>query len=578
MPSTSTSSPPAAMLPPPRFPPTVPSKPLVVAPPLPLSHASFVEQPTAPPLSTVASSRPISSPPSLPDMIASSDSESVHSASPTTHPHLFRAPLLFQPHAFTEASRSVCLPLSVLLLLRLFPVASLVGHLVFFSLHADFNFTEYLTWNYFALTLALLLALTCSLLDVIHDHPDQQDNESQEFPTLAEHNKADDVERQSRIATPSSQPKWLLFLTRLTVPAYQLAVSATIFGAVVFWAAVYPNATIPLTYALLAQAVAAPAIAIVDFFLSFHMNFRLIYIFLYILYNAAYVAVAYTLTERAYIFVFLRRDASRSAFAAKAAGLAAACLFTAVLLYFITALRSLRSTRSLPDAISARSKSKRILEDRPESASRSAASSHSHHSDLSQLGLRRIPSNSFYDSAEFVHVENEDQIDQSTSLSARDRASVPIDLGGGSSGRSSWFRASSARLTATLSGGSAGEARPGFARTSSSSSVWEDMDQPAPQKEDEVFSMPACYNATKQHELARMSQVPRIDSAKQLPRLVSRQASGRFSRTSSTSSARLGPAPHLPSSAITASMFVRNGSAHYSTDRTNREGGGAETR
>ncbi|KAI0565961.1 hypothetical protein FGB62_13g127 [Gracilaria domingensis] len=303
------------------------------------------------------------------------------------------------------------------------------------------------------------------------------------------------------------------------------------------------------------------------------MNFRLIYLAPYMLYNAAYIAVAYTLTERAYIFIFLRRDASRSAFLAKAAGLAAGSVFTAILLYFITALRSLRSTRSLPEAISAKSKSA-LVPDRAESASGSAVSSH--HSDLSQLGLRRVPSNSFGGSAEFVHVENEEQLERSSELVARDRSSVPINLGGGSSARSSFFRMSSARLTASLSGGSSGEGR-GFVRNASTSSMWDDMEQPAPKTRDEVFSMPACYNPGKPAEVLRLSEVARTDSANQIPRVFSRQTSGRFSRTSSASSVPPGPAPHLPSSAFTAPLMARNSSHHYSTDRKSWRGVGTRT-
>lgn len=447
------------------------------------------------------------------------------------------------------------------MLLRLFAASSLLGHLVFFALRRDFRLTEYLTWNYIALTLALLLALTCSLLDLLQDRPHHQDNETPINTNL--HNLVGDVERQSSTpAPPTSHPKFLSLLTRITVPVYQLAVSATVFGATAFWAVVYTNATIPLNYALLAQAVAAPLFALTDFFVSFRMNFRLVYILPYLAYNAAYVVAAYTLTERAYLFIFLRRDASTSSFAAKAAGLASACVLTAVVFYFLTSLRSLRSSKSLPAAISAKSKS-RILADRADSASATS----SNHSDLSQLGLRRVPTNSFGDGIQFVDVENEDKLDRSASSTAPDRASVPIHLGGGGSGRSSWLRVSSARLTTSLSNHSRGEGRPGFSRNSSTNSMWEAMQSPTPKKETEVFQMPSCYTYTtgNENELVRLP-MPRAPSSRTIP-TTSRSTSGQFSRNNSANSTRQqGPAPSLPSSALTASMLARNGSM-LSNDR-----------
>lgn len=460
--------------------------------------------------------------------------------------------LLFQPHHVYEASRSRWFDTRVLLVFRVAVVAFLLCHLVLFSLRGDFNFREYTIWNVIGLVVALFLTLMCSLLDLLRDEseydqapePDQGQGEGM----------ITDVERQPVGGAALPDPVLLRSLTRLAVPIYQTFITASIFGAVIFWAAIYDSSVTPFSYALIVHAVAAPALAAIDFFGSLNMRFRLIYVLVYTIYNALYGVALWAFGQFGDTQVYSFFDSSTQStgqLIAKIGGVATASVFCGILFYGISSLAGFSWScvswgRSSTDGASEKERALKDSEVAPTTSSDET-------SDVSQDRMskgREFASESAADEATSPRMEDEREEEMAVVVGSEDeldlgdlgcekadRLSLPISQGpmrNSESGK--WFRVSSAsRLAASLSGGSIGEDGRRFSGGANSDtsrpSEWDSMEPPSAMLEDEFFAMPAVYSQRGiEREVVKLQPLPRSESGRSIGGILRSDSGRRIAR------------------------------------------------
>lgn len=360
----------------------------------------------------------------------------------------------------------------------------------------------------------------CSLLDVIRD----DEHEHQLPVNSSATSDIPDVERQSiSQIDPPSDPRLARFLTRITVPLYQSFTTATIFGTIVYWAAIFDATNTPLSYHVLVLSAIAPAIAIFDFFLSMRMRFRLVYIPFYILYNAAYALFLWLharITDTV-VYDFLDSTQSQQDFVAKTAGLSIASVVAAFMMYSISLAINACVMHMWPTGEAANKLDK--ASDNGTTSGNTSKSSSDDSSEEHETGVL-LPNNSEL----CVVVGNEDDLDLSGSFDLMiDRSSAKIHQAKGSmagSPSAKWFRTGSGRMVKTRSNNSVGmeNGGMGIARSDSQNSTWDAWEQPAPRLEDEYFAMPAVYaEQGVEREIVKLKPMPRNDSDR----------SGRFSRS-----------------------------------------------
>lgn len=206
---------------------------------------------------------------------------------------LFRPP----PHNPEEAACSLFLDTRALLIFRLGALGLLFGHSVFFALARSLPHDVYPTWNFLLTTVAFLLVVICSLLDVIRED-DESPNTSNlpmssvSNPTTDLHSHPlTDLEKQPVYSTstdsaPTPGPVARV-LTRFTVPLYQVALSASLLGAPSYWLLTSSDAS----YSRLFQTIAGPLLLLLDLLVSLRMHFRRRYLLLLIIYNVSFLLV-----------------------------------------------------------------------------------------------------------------------------------------------------------------------------------------------------------------------------------------------------------------------------------------------
>lgn len=465
----------------------------------------------------------------------------------------------------------------------------LVSHLVFFSLSAEFSFSRYSTWAYTALTLAFLLVLVSSLIELLRsDDDDASQHVDEEAPPH--------LTPPSHPGEPVDRPL-LKVLAQVTVPIYQVAVTAQTFGCIVYWAFVHPSQHDPITYPLLSLNVAAPAAALFDMFFSLSIRFRLVYVPLFALYNAAYAAALYAFFKLHDRYVYLFLDPSEStkiSFVAKVVGLSFASVILALILCLISATKELpfvkrradklhnnkfvdKSDFSEPDGGSSpsedTSEASRVLKTKQAGSEKEAH--------FASAGTSEKMSVINEDVAEVVEdTEDEEKLfgsDPVRMLEARDRSSLPISsrtssLNGVGAKKRTVRISSFTGMARSLSGGSLGEDGAMSRHSMSQFSVWDELDVEGlhPKPGEEYFKMPAAYTGGKE-EVVKLTPLPRDDSNKSGILSLSGSAK-RLSRTSSNLSGSF--MKSLSTSRISglaaASSLAHTGAARTTASSTQR--------
>lgn len=432
----------------------------------------------------------------------------------------------FGGHSVEEAGSSLWLPVTVLLLFRLAVAAMLIGHAVFYLLTGAFSFRLYATWAYLGLSVTFLAAVTCSLLDLLRD----EDEEDVPVSDEEEGGRPADV----LLGQEPRDTGFAYFVAQVTVPLYQIFVTVTLFGAIVFWAAILPEQSADVDYPLLALNTIAPGVVVVDLLLSLSMHFRLAYIPLVVLFNAAYAAAlfAFYKLEDIYVYNFLNPSQPKGEFVAKAVGLAVASVIAPLFMYALSIFRDLivrRRERKNDKAEKAEVKSV---------SDKEGGNSSEDTSDSSQgvqiVAERAVSANKIEESShefdidEVVVAESDEErsVFSAGSIDRRDRSSVPLSKRpsnlntAGSNKR--WYRTStSGRMQMSMSGSTLGEDI-----ESRTVSQWGELelDGVHARPEDEYFTMPAAYNGGKQ-EVLKLTPILRSDSGP--GRQFARSVSGR---------------------------------------------------
>lgn len=444
----------------------------------------------------------------------------------------------------------------------------LVGHLIYFGLTGAFSFRLYATWAYAGLVLTFLFTVTCSLLDLLRDDTNDQ-------PTADE----EEGGHSANASLPEQQDQdsgFSYFVAQVTVPLYQVFVTATLFGAIIFWAAILPAQSATIDYPLLALNAVAPAVAAIDLVMSLRMQFRLVYVPLVILFNAAYAAAlfAFYKLEDIYVYVFIDPAQPKGEFVAKAVGLAAASVVAPLFLYALSLARDLfvrrrgRKNNKEPEKEKEK-KRESDVDDKSVSEGDPGVESENT-SDSSQVVQNdaiappvQMGRDHEFDVDEVVIADSDDEktILSNRSVDRRDRSSVPISkrpsvINSGSNKR--WYRSStSARMQTSLSGESLGEVE--------QMSQWDELELEGVQvkAEAEYFTMPAAFNGGKE-DVVKLTPVMRGDASNQFARSGSgrqlfrsgsgrhfvRSTSGRaLARSSSGSSIRRSDSGRRPSAA-----------------------------
>lgn len=508
------------------------------------------EQPSAPfptsPSSLDAVPQSDYDPDAVDDIPTSSSSEGDRSAdsSPTknnSRPARARRRVpCFGGHSVEEAGASLWLPTTVLLLFRLAVAAMLIGHTVFFSLTGAFSFRLYATWAYVGLSVAFLGAVTCSLLDLLRDG----DEEEAPVPDVEEGGRPAD----QLLRLEPRDSGFAYFVAQVTVPLYQVFVTATLFGAIVFWAAILPEQSANVDYPLLALNAVAPGVAAIDLLLSLSMHFRLVYIPLVVLFNAAYAAAlfAFYKMEDIYVYNFLNPSQPKGEFIAKAVGLAVASVGAPLFLYALSLVRDLLLRRRARKNHKSEQAEVKSVSDKEGGNGSEDTSDSSQGVQTAERGVsaNKVEETSHeFDVDEIVVGESDEEraVFSAGSVDRQDRRSAPICKRpstvntAGSNKR--WYRASSSgRMQASPSGSTL------FEEDLELRTVWDEfeLDGVHARPEDEYFKMPAAYNDGKE-EVVKLTPIVRSDSGRgrQFARSVSgrqlfRSGSGRqFVRTGS---------------------------------------------
>eukprot|EP00177_Eucheuma_denticulatum_P001157 GFKZ01002085.1.p1 GENE.GFKZ01002085.1~~GFKZ01002085.1.p1 ORF type:complete len:567 (-),score=85.01 GFKZ01002085.1:341-1936(-) len=484
-----------------------------------------------------------------PDLSSTSISDAAHPPKPDkapTNPSPPRRRRIFVAHSIAEAGRSAWLPPVPILLFRLAVSAMLVSHVVFFSLAGDFSFRRYATWNYVGLTVAFISVLTCSLVELLRSDDDSQsdsvDEETGSVPT-----PVDD-------GTEVADKGLARAFAQVTVPLYQTFVTASLFGAVVFWAVVYSSENPNMTYPLLSLNAVAPFVALLDVLVSFSMRFRLVYIPLFVLYNSAYAAALYVFFRVSDLYVYIALDPSeqtRMSFILKLVGLGVGTVVAGLILCGLTALSGTSFVKRRAEKVhkksvegidssyvdSATTSPSDDSSDRPSVVTNSEAKKDE---DLGPLkGMNGVVVVS-EDKAEVV--EDTEDIDQLFGKNfcekdRKDRSSVPMpsrSSSGNISGVRRRLRNLSGHLSPSPSRGSFGEEDIASSRHSVSQfSVWDDLEADGIQtiQENEYFRMPGAYTGGED-EVVELKPMVRSESSHS--GIIRRSTSGiKLSRSSS---------------------------------------------
>ncbi|CDF35270.1 unnamed protein product [Chondrus crispus] len=448
----------------------------------------------------------------------------------------------------------------------------LVSHMVYFTLTSAFSPRLYATWAYAGLALAFVGAVFCSLMQLLREdivkeamRVDEEDGG----------HAADTLLGQEPVDRGLAR-----FVAQVTVPLYQVFVTVSVFGAVVFWAAILPVQSADISYPLLALNAIAPAVAVLDVLLSMSIEFRLVYVLLVALFNAAYAGTLYVFykTDGIYVYNFINPSQEKGAFIAKTTGLAVASIVAGLFVYSVTAFSGLMFRRR-----SAEKKTKKG--DKDDSTADVKSVSDKDVELESQVTLdssqdvqseeKRNISAPTEDSHEFdedevvvADMDEKSKGNSKSSMEKRNRHSVPTqspELARSGSNRR-WYRSSTAgRLQGVISLSSLAEE----AVEDRPISVWEEkgVDSAHAPQESEYFTMPAAYNGGR-NEVVKLTpvvhagtQFARSGSGRQLfksgsgrhfvrsgsGRAIARSGSGRaIVRSSSRASSRssvVGPRP-----------------------------------
>lgn len=450
----------------------------------------------------------------------------------------------FSGHTVAEAGHSAWFDTRALLIFRLFVSAFLVSHIVFFSLTKDISFRLYASWSFAGFTVAFVLVVMCSLIEVLRMGDDDEEGSE----------PRDEEEGAVRAASiPTSdhaRDTGLIYvLAQVAVPMYQLFVTAVLFSTIVYWAAIHSSQGNSISYSLLAVNVVAPAVALLDMFLSMSMRFRFVYVPLFVLYNGAYAGALYAFFRLEDLYVYQFIDPSiqeQGAFIGKVSALAVASVMAALVLCGISIARDLSFVRRRREKIHS-GKSTDLDESEPkESPTISDRTSGSFHVENKTAEIEPMDEGLGVDKGEKIKdrpemdelygglmVADEVQLYRSDSHEKRDRLSIPLSTRGSSingpaSSRRRQRLSANGRLSASQSVSSA-EGREGFARSDSRNSAWDlELDAVQARSEDEYFMMPAVYTADGEAEVVKLAPIARSSSAS-----GDRAFGHRLSRTSS---------------------------------------------
>lgn len=462
----------------------------------------------------------------------------------TKHPRV----RFFSGHSIAEAGRSSWVGAIPILLFRLSVSAMLVSHVVFFSLSGDFSFRYYSTWSYVALTLAFLLVLVSSLVELLRS---DDDDASQQHDEEA----ARDTTSSAVTIEPVDRGVSKLF-AQLTVPIYQVAVTAAVFGAIVYWAFIHPSQDKSITYSVLSLHVIAPGVALLDMIFSLSMRFRLVYVPLFLLYNAVYATVLYVFLKVDDYYEFLDpSQQGKISFAAKAVGLSFGSVILALILCAISVAKEFSFVRRRADIVHKRKvdesdksepdEATLPTEDTSETSGelKGRGSKGSLKDDEDSAGGKRTDEVVVIneDVAEVVEdTEDEEKLFGTDTIEKRDRSSLPITRQtssiSGIGGKRKLYRMSSTGLARSHSGGSIEDEATSLRNSMSQFSVWEDLDMDGihARAGEEYFKMPGVYTGGED-EVVKLAALPRTDSNKS--GRISRSGSGRrLSRSSSNTS------------------------------------------
>lgn len=424
----------------------------------------------------------------------------------------------------------------------------LVSHLVFFSLAADFSYRRYATWNYVGLTVAFISVLTCSLVELLRSDDDPQPEEpDEETGTVQAPIRLDQEQDEKGLARAFAQ---------VTVPLYQTFVTASVFGAVVFWAIVYSSENPDFTYPLLSLNAVAPLVAVLDVLFSFSIRFRLVYVPLFVLYNAAYAVALYVFFRVSDLYVYITLDPSeqtRTSFILKLVGLSVGSVIAALILCALTALKEMSFVKRRAEKVHKKSSEETDSSyldsatspsddssDRPSVVTNSEGKKEEDSGPVKAMNGVVVVSE---DKAEVV--EDTEDIDKLfgrdfCEKDRKDRSSVKMQRrnssGNGSAVRRR-LRNMSGHLSPSPSRGSMGEGDASSSRHSVSQfSVWDDLEADGVNtiQEHEYFRMPGAYTGGED-EVVELKPMVRSESGQS--GIMRRSTSGiRLSRSSSTGS------------------------------------------
>lgn len=400
-----------------------------------------------------------------------------------------------------------------------------------------------------ALTLAFLLVLVSSLVELLRSDDDgashQHDEEAAPDPA------------STAVATEPVDRGVSKLFAQLTVPIYQVAVTAVVFGAVVYWAFVHSSSNEGITYSVVSLNAVAPGVALLDMLLSLSMRFRMVYIPLFLLYNAVYATALYAFLKVDDYYEFLNpSEQGKISFTAKVVGLIFGSIIVAVILCAISVAKELSFVRRRATEVHKKKvmdESDKIEQDETTLPSENTSEASGELKDKGSKGSLKEEEDSTgggkmdnvivisEDVAEIVEdTEDEDKLFGTDTVENKDRSSLPINSRtssmSGTGGKRRLYRMSSTGLTRSHSGGSI-DGEGALSRHSASQfSVWENLDMEGlhAKQGEEYFKMPGVYTGGED-EVVKLARLQRSDSDKS--GFLSRSGSGRrLSRSSSNTS------------------------------------------